>query len=107
MICCRPVPSHFSHWGWVAMLEIFPARWFQHRDFPGADLVVLGELDRLLGLDGAFGAPVFGYLVFDDGFVVLVHDSSSTVVGDSRSLTTTTHGKRINDKPPRGIGCRF
>ena len=57
----------------------FPTRRFQHRENPGADLVVLGELDRLLGLDGVFGVPVFGYLVLDDGFVVLVHDSSSTV----------------------------
>ena len=77
VICCRPVPPHFSHWGWVAVLEIFPALCFQRRDLSGADLVALGELDRFLGRDGAFGVPVFGYLVLIDGFVVLVHDSSA------------------------------
>ena len=22
VICCRPIPPHFSHWGWAAMLKI-------------------------------------------------------------------------------------
>ena len=29
------------------------------------------------------------------------------LVGDSRPATTTMHGKSINDRLGRGIGCRF
>ena len=34
-------------------------------------------------------------------------EMSQPVVGDSRPVTTTMHGKSINDRLGRGIGCRF
>ena len=56
-------------------------------------------------------AIVLSPLMLKLGIIWLVYTAayalSLFLVGDSRSLTTTTHGKRINDKPPRGIGCRF
>ena len=53
------------------------------------------------------GSATAAYLPRNESLASNIYVKALQVVGDSRPVTTTMHGKSINDRLGRGIGCRF